>query len=249
MMKGPVIVHTGSCVDKEFGENRIADSMLYTMTNETSLTRICAKTSNRSIDDIKGGRVLLLENCAGEGNKIGKSLDEYKRIFDIYDDMVEELNVDEGMKQRYKSNVGVCIDTAHIFGAGIYDLGNEREVVKFFKEVDNTIGIDRLKAFHLNDSKVEFNSKKDRHQNLGLGHIFNEERVDKEGEEMSGLDGLRTFVDHAMEHGIPMIGEPPRSSYGGIFDFKVMEYHTHMFEDKHTDVYDMSDDPSIEFEC
>ena len=104
---------------------------------------------------------LILENCAGEGRKLCKNFDEIRTIFSKVDN--DRLN-----------NVGVCVDTAHIWGVGDYDLRLVSEVDRMFGEFDSKIGIDKLTVIHLNDSKVPKGSKKDRHELLGDGYIWGE---------------------------------------------------------------------------
>ena len=93
--------------------------------------------------------MILLETMAGKGNECGRSLEEVKYILD---------NVTS-------SNIGVCIDTCHLNDAG-YDLSDA-----FIKEFDSLIGLNKIKCVHLNDSKNEIGSHKDRHDNIGFGTI------------------------------------------------------------------------------
>jgi len=102
------------------------------------------------------GPMLLLETTAGAGNHIGGK----------FEDLAELI---KGIKKKNKA--GVCFDTAHAFEAG-YDLKNSYD--KVFKEFDRKIGIDKLKAFHINDSKTAFESHADRHQHIGKGEIGKE---------------------------------------------------------------------------
>ena len=90
---------------------------------------------------------------SGKGSEIGRSFEELKRIID-------------GVK--YNDKIGVCLDTCHVFSAG-YDIVNNLDSV--LDEFDRIIGLDRLKAIHLNDSMMPFNSNKDRHEKIGEGTI------------------------------------------------------------------------------
>ena len=95
---------------------------------------------------------LLVENTAGQGTVVGYSFDHIARIIDGVDD----------------PRMGVCIDTQHSFAAG-YDLSTEQGYQEVIEELDDRVGLDKVKAIHLNDSKVELGSRRDRHENLGDG--------------------------------------------------------------------------------
>lgn len=95
---------------------------------------------------------ILLETMAGKGTEVGKTFEQIKQIID-------------GIKN--KQNIGVCLDTCHINDAG-YDLNDFN---KTLEEFDKIIGINKLLCIHVNDSKNEINSHKDRHENIGYGHI------------------------------------------------------------------------------
>lgn len=97
--------------------------------------------------------VIAIETMAGKGTECGKTFEEIKRIIDLVHD---------------KTRIGVCLDTCHIFDAG-YDIVNSYEDV--INEFDAVIGLEYLKVIHLNDSKNQFGSHKDRHENIGFGNI------------------------------------------------------------------------------
>jgi len=107
---------------------------------------------------------LLLENSAAEGTKIPKNFKELKTIFDAID-------------LTKRDNVGVCVDTAHIWGAGIYNLTKRDEIDKMFYEFDKYIGLDKFNLLHLNDSGVELGSRKDRHECVCDGKIWGEDNT------------------------------------------------------------------------
>ena len=96
---------------------------------------------------------VLLETMAGKGSEIGGKFEELKRITD-------------GVE--HPELLGVCLDTCHVYDGG-YDIVNDLDGV--LEEFDRIVGLDRLKAVHLNDSKFGFESHKDRHEKIGLGHI------------------------------------------------------------------------------
>lgn len=99
---------------------------------------------------------ILLEGMSGKGTEIGRNFEEIATII-------------QGVK--HNKNLGICIDTCHLYSAG-YDIVNDLDGV--LKQIDDTIGLDRLKAIHLNDSKTEFASNKDRHEVIGEGSIGDE---------------------------------------------------------------------------
>lgn len=96
---------------------------------------------------------VLLETMAGKGTEIGRSFEELQRIIE---------------KVELKSHIGVCLDTCHVYDGG-YDIVNNLDGV--LDEFDKVIGLGRLKALHLNDSKNPFGSHKDRHEKIGEGYI------------------------------------------------------------------------------
>lgn len=107
---------------------------------------------NFVLKDKKTDVIICLETMAGKGSEVGKTLDELKIMID-------------GIK--YPNNIGVCIDTCHLNDGG-YDMNKFDE---FLNEFDQKIGLHKIKVVHLNDSKNPINSNKDRHENLGYGHI------------------------------------------------------------------------------
>ena len=124
---------------------------------------------------------VLLETMAGKGSEIGARFEELKMILD-------------GVGRE---DIGVCLDTCHVFDGG-YDLvGNPDGVLE---EFDRVIGLDRLKALHLNDSKNPFASHKDRHACIGGGSL--------------GEDTFRWVVNHPVLSKLPMILETPNELPG-----------------------------------
>ncbi len=100
----------------------------------------------------------VIENTAGQGSNLGHSFEQLAQIIDGVED---------------KTRVGICIDTCHMFAAG-YDLTTKEACQESFELFDNIVGNEYLKAMHLNDSKTPLNSRVDRHESLGLGHIGRE---------------------------------------------------------------------------
>ncbi len=120
---------------------------------------------------------IALETMAGKGTEIGRNFDEIAKIID-------------GV--TYNENLSVCLDTCHIHDAG-YDVIHDFDGV--LNEFDQTIGLDRLKVLHINDSKNERGAGKDRHENIGFGHI--------------GFEPLHYVIKHPQLKHIPKILETP----------------------------------------
>lgn len=127
------------------------------------------------------GVMILLETMAGKGSEIGRNFFELKRIID-------------GV--NYKNRFGVTLDTCHVHDGG-YDLTNFDAVLK---EFDDVIGINRLKAIHINDSLNVINSHKDRHARIGEGHI--------------GHEILYNILRHPLLKDLPFILETPNDLDG-----------------------------------
>ncbi|KAJ7612086.1 xylose isomerase-like protein [Roridomyces roridus] len=123
--------------------------------------------------------VTVLENMAGAGNIIGGDFQHLAQIIQQVDD---------------KTRVGVCLDTCHMFAAG-YDLRVKEEWDRIVTTFDEQVGLQYLRAMHLNDSKTPHNSKKDRHENIGMGHI--------------GLTAFHHILNDVRMQGIPLILETP----------------------------------------
>lgn len=125
---------------------------------------------------------VLLETMAGKGSEVGRSFEEIRAILD-------------GVKLAEK--MGVCLDTCHIYDAG-YDIVNHLDDV--LEEFDRFIGLNRLKAIHLNDSKNPMGSHKDRHEKIGEGSI--------------GLEAVTTIINHPSLKHLPFYLETPNELPG-----------------------------------
>jgi deoxyribonuclease-4 len=121
---------------------------------------------------------LLLENTAGQGATVGDSFEELAEIL-------------EGVRGY---DIGICIDTAHTFAAG-YDIRGKKEFKNTLNKISDTFGIESIKLFHGNDSKVGLGERKDRHEHIGKGKI--------------GLEGLKNFIKDPAFNNINMIVETP----------------------------------------
>lgn len=125
---------------------------------------------------------VLLETMAGKGSEIGKTFEELRAIIDRV-----ELN----------NKLGVCLDTCHVNDGG-YDIVNELDNV--LDEFDRVVGIDRLKAVHLNDSKNPLGAHKDRHEKIGDGYI--------------GIDAFERIINHPSLKKLPFFLETPNELDG-----------------------------------
>ena len=126
--------------------------------------------------------VVLLETMAGKGSEVGRNFEELERIIELVD---------------CKDKIGVCLDTCHTWDGG-YDLVEDLDGV--LHTFDQIIGLDRLKAVHLNDSMNVRDSHKDRHQKIGEGEI--------------GAEALKRIVTHPLLAGRPFILETPNDDAG-----------------------------------
>ena len=153
------------------------------------------ETISKSINKINFPKnsKLLLENSAGQGTSLATTFEEIRKIID---------NVNENNKKH----IGVCIDTAHIFGYGSYDLSKINEVERMFTEFNKIIGIKWLDLIHFNDSSVKLGSKKDRHELIGNGYIW--------GEDLSSCIYL---LGRCCKLGIPMVLETCPSDIKTIY--------------------------------
>ncbi len=127
----------------------------------------------------KSKTIICLESTAGQGTGLGHRLEHLGRL----------------LKQIKQPNrVGICFDTAHLFAAG-YDFRG-RKYAAFLKTVDQTVGIDRVKVWHLNDSKKALGSRVDRHEHIGLGTI--------------GVEGFSPIIKDKRWSEVPKILETPK---------------------------------------
>ncbi len=126
--------------------------------------------------------IILLETMAGKGSEVGRSFEEIKAIID---------------KVELNDKLGVCLDTCHVYDGG-YDIVNDLDGV--LDEFDRIIGLDRLKAIHLNDSKNPFASHKDRHEKIGDGSL--------------GIEAISRIINHEKLKELPFFLETPNDIDG-----------------------------------
>ena len=147
---------------------------------EPGIKRII-KNLNKLFKELKNNNVcLLLETTAGQGSNLGYTFEQIAVMID-------------GVK--IQDHIGVCLDTCHIFAAG-YPISDPKEYKQTMKKFDDIIGLDKLRIIHMNDSKKEFGSRRDRHEHIGKGHI--------------GIEAFRNIVNDKRLQKIPMILETPK---------------------------------------
>jgi len=128
----------------------------------------------------RGRTMVLLEHTAGQGSALGATFEQLASIM---------------AKMGDHRRVGVCLDTCHLLASG-YDLCSPEGYASTFKQFGRLIGFDRLKAFHLNDSKKPLGSRVDRHTHIGEGYV--------------GLDAFRRIVNDPRFRSLPMLLETPK---------------------------------------
>ena len=148
---------------------------------EAGIERVTAAL-NRAIEETQKGSMdvmLLLENTAGQGTEVGTSLEELAEIL-------------AGVEQEER--IGLCLDTAHAFEAGM-PIHTTRGLDDTLNRLNALLGMEKLKAIHLNDSKTPFSSRVDRHWHIGEGEM--------------GLEAFKGIIGHPALQGLPAIMETP----------------------------------------
>ena len=169
---GGVVVHIGYQLDLEREE--AYKNMV------DGIKRVIDKTP-------KGGRIIL-ETPAGQGSQIATTLEDFAEMYNMF-------------PAKYKKRLGICVDTCHVFSAGA-NLHTVDGVKKYLIDFDKLIGKEHLVLFHVNDSKKPLNSRKDQHECIGYGYIYNKS--------MGGdISALATLAQYAKKNNVPMILETP----------------------------------------
>jgi deoxyribonuclease-4 len=163
-----VIVHVGSHLGDGF---------------EAGLERIRIELA-KVLAELPESIWLLLENTAGAGGTIGRTLDELAAV----------------IESCPHPRLGICLDSCHLFASGI-EIGSPAAMTTFLESLDARIGLDRLRALHLNDSQMPFDSNRDRHANVGEGLI---------GESMA------SFLGHPFLQRLPCVLETPGHDGKGV---------------------------------
>ena len=145
--------------------------------------------------DPKQKTLVLLETMAGKGTEIGRSFEELRQIID---------------KVEHNKLMGVCLDTCHVYDAG-YDIVQDLDGV--LEDFDNIIGLQRLKAVHINDSKNPIKSHKDRHEKIGKGHI--------------GMEAFERIINHPALVSLPFYLETPNDVAGYAEEIAALKNRRH----------------------
>jgi deoxyribonuclease-4 len=149
---------------------------------EAGIARI-AGALDRLLRDRPGQRVkVLLETTAGQGSSVGHKFEHLRAILD---------------RLVSPERVGVCIDTCHVFAAG-YDLRTEKGYHEVMTSFDRIVGLDRVRAFHLNDCKKDLGCRVDRHEQIGAGYL--------------GADAFKWLMNDSRFDDVPMILETPKGA-------------------------------------
>ena len=133
-----------------------------------------------------GETAILLETMSGKGSEVGRSFEELKAIIDRFEKSILDLDL------QSRPRLGICLDTCHVWDGG-YDIVDDLDGV--LEEFDRILGLDRLKAIHVNDTMNALAAHKDRHEKIGNGHI--------------GLDAFRRIVNHPALRDLPFYLETP----------------------------------------
>ncbi|HIE58857.1 MAG TPA: deoxyribonuclease IV [Persephonella sp.] len=135
--------------------------------------------------------IFLVETLAGQKGEIGKTTEEIHKLIKAFE----------------TENIGVCLDTCHLYSAG-YKINTEEGFYNYKKELSDIIGLDKIKIIHCNDSKTPFNSHKDRHEHIGKGSI--------------GLEGFRLFLNDKDFSKLPFILETPKEKNWDEINIKTL---------------------------
>jgi deoxyribonuclease-4 len=141
--------------------------------------RRVAEVLDRVLDD-DGGVEVLLETTAGQGTNLGHRFEQLAEVLE---------------RAENRARLGVCFDTCHALAAG-YEFRDAASASDLFRRFDGVIGLDRLKAFHLNDSKFGIGTRKDRHEHIGHGEV--------------GLEAFRLILNDPRFRDLPMVLETPK---------------------------------------
>jgi deoxyribonuclease-4 len=174
MAASGVVLHVGSHMGAGFDEvvGQIANGLQHALNK--------AEPSPSGVKDCP----ILIENAAGTGGTVGRSLEEIEALIDAC-----------GGDER----LGLCIDTQHLWASGV-DYSSVGGAKKVIKEIKDRIGLERLRCLHLNDSKIELGGNRDRHANIDEGTI--------------GTKGLAPLIGHPKIRDLPLLLEVPGSGEG-----------------------------------
>lgn len=161
--------------------------------NRTSGLRRNARAVRRALEHSGSDTVILFESTAGQGTALGASFAELASLL-------------EGVGDEFQDALGVCLDTAHLLAAG-YDLVADYDGV--MRELDGLVGLERVRLFHLNDSKTPLGSRVDRHEQIGKGHL--------------GLEPFRRIMRDPRFRNVPKLIETPKGDDPTLSDRKNLQ--------------------------
>lgn len=165
-----IVIHVGKHLDLSIPE---ALNNMYTL-----LLYVHSKTAKTKVQ-------ILIETPAGQGSETLVNIDDFCKFMNKF-----YKHPNKEIKERF----GMCVDTCHIFAAG-YDIRTKQQTDYFYSVIDKTIGIDKIKVCHINDSKKGLGSRTDRHENIGHGEI--------------GLEPLKRIISFMKSLEVPIIFETP----------------------------------------
>jgi deoxyribonuclease-4 len=150
--------------------------------DERDAVNTLAEGINRALREVANSVILLFENTSGQGTQIGSRFEEIGSVL---------------RKIENQGRIGLCLDTAHAFGAG-YNMATKRGLDVTLRELDRFVGLEKLSLVHLNDTRVPLGSHTDRHWHIGKGRI--------------GVRGFRNIVNDPRLSHLPGIMETPRKN-------------------------------------
>lgn len=173
---GQCVVHIGSSKSRNYSQS--------------------LKTIATHVNSLEYHDRLLMENSAGDGNKLGFSLDQLRILYESLD-----------------RPVGLCIDTQHAFAAGLSRLQTYEDVTNLFDSIEEITGKDqRCRVIHLNDSKIEYQARIDRHMELFQGYIWGS----SEGNRVDKREGLIALLQRCSEKQIDVVLETPNNHHNEL---------------------------------
>lgn len=149
---------------------------------------------DQALQESPGATIIALETMAGQGSSVGSTFEELAEIYQL---------------SEHKKRLGVCLDTCHIFSAG-YDFTEKKVYEAMWSEFDKTIGLERLKVIHVNDSKKELGSRVDRHETITKGKI--------------GAEAFALLFNDARFFDVPKILETPKATLAeDIYNMEIIK--------------------------
>jgi deoxyribonuclease-4 len=191
----PVVIHTGSNRNKKEGINIATKVIEQLISVSGEITGLVSTSLNITESKVKQRRKICLENCAGEGNKIGSTIEELEKIYSL--------------SEKARNQLFFCIDTAHLYGKGIYNFGDVVEIESFISRL-TLIPPTKIAVIHLNDSIASRYSCMDRHALIGTGKMM---EFQSKTTEMA----LKRTLDFASKYDITVILEPPIVGTPGLW--------------------------------